>query len=1015
MTADIVEIPAGKQAWSQLILDTCNFLAEMPQTKLSEQLLASCNREWTEGEKAELIEAFGGKKRPQLTKSGVKSVLMAFEGDRTQADIIFLCRLLDLIFSHFTAENDRKREKLVVKCDAVATLCRITRKRIILTVDMSEEPGIDPFLDHLLYKLLLSIGNKDPRISLKVRMGGLIGPMCKLFIRKDPLPDAFIPFFVKISRSPRNAQSIGRQEGFLSNLMKKIKILDGSDQTAQILLLDKHLQILFFCIKNSAGRVRNQLLRESICKYLLEVLRRHLGSSSNSRPTRLLSSLFGTLDKSVSAAHTEVVIGTIAILRLLSNFKKAREELKNLQVLEICSRELKEFWSDEWKTGPKAKIVDSLSALCLRCMSPIPYPLETRRFPVDFPLPQATPTGNGRTRNSNSLNISFDNGRSSDEDGMDEEDEAFVRDDDDKDAMIGGASDDDDAKEDEDDEGGALPKTTRLTAQQLTKYAPFFVENEQGTLQPTFSMMYQTEQDTWRATCEKTRHVMPIHHHLPLEMFSTPTRARERTAKTTNNMKKMIIEEMDKPERSATNQTIYDLDTAAFDGLPAPELPFPTSGLKLDTAKDLQFDSRFESGNLRMVVQVAPTHYELFLSPDVNQLRDHYQWFFFQVSNMRKSVKYTFEIVNCLKSTSLYSQGMQPVMYSMMDGANGWRRTGENVCYFRNLYMNEHEEKRNTDEKQKKKHYYSVRFNVTFQHTGDICYIAYHYPYTYSFLNSSIGLLRKRKPEGVYCREDVIGHTLAGNPIKMLTITTPATAAEIVARDVIVLSARVHPGETNASWIMHGILENLLCRQSAEMHRLRETFVFKIIPMINPDGVINGSHRCSLAGIDLNRAWDRPNEQLHPEIYAAKAVIQYLCEVVNKKPFAYVDLHGHSKKWDYFVYGNNAADSWRADDVAEVAVAQLEEDAHLALPKALEQTCGGRFNASECRFNIARSKESSARVNVWRQFGVATSYTLESTFCGFHKGQNNGYQINTSDLKEIGRDLLLSFIEMSKN
>lgn len=1013
MPQDTEDSSTIRQSWCQLVVDTSNFLSEQPQSRAAEAILPSCNRSWTDDEKHEIIEAFGHKKRVNLPKSGIKSLLSSFEGDRSPSEITLLCRLLDTIVTHYSAENDRKKEKYLVKADAIGILCRIARKRAFHNVEGTE--ANDDYLDGVLWKLMYSIGSKDSRVSLKVRMGGLITPMCKLFVQKDDLPDSFLPFFIKISRSPRNGQSIGKHDGFMTKLLARIKVLDTIDTTSQVLLLDKHLQLLFFTLKNKRTRVH--LLRENICKYLLDVLRRHLASSSNSRPTRLLSSLFGTFDKSLSAAHTEVVIGTIAILRFLSNFKKAREELKNLDVLEICSRELKEFWSDEWKSGPKARIVDSLSALCLRCMSPLPYPLETRRFPIDFPLPTAapsTPGGHGRVRNSSSINISFDNGRSSDEDCMDEEDEAFNRGDEDEDGKENGGSDEDDGKED-DEMGGALPKTTRLNPQQLAKYAPFFVENEQGTLQPTFAMMYQTNQETWRATCEKTRNVMSIHHHLPLEMFNTPTRVRERTAKTTNNMKKMIIEEMDKPERAATNQVIFDLDTAAFDGLSqGPEIPFPSGSGKLDTSKDLRFDSRFESGNLRMVVQVAPTHYELFLSPDVNQLRDHYQWFFFQVSNMRKSVKYTFEIVNCLKASSLYSQGMQPVMYSMMEAANGWRRTGENVCYFRNLYVNENEEKKNLEEAKKKKHWYSIRFNVTFQNTGDTCYIAYHYPYTYSFLNSSLSLLRKRKQEGVYCREDVIGHSLAGNPIKMLTITTPASAAEIASREVIVLSARVHPGETNASWIMQGILENLLCRQSNEMYRLRETFVFKIIPMINPDGVINGSHRCSLAGIDLNRVWDRPNESIHPEIFSCKAIIQYLCEVVNKKPFVYVDIHGHSKKWDYFVYGNNAADSWRADDVMDYG-GGLEDEQHLALPRALEATCSNRFNASECRFNIARTKESSARVNVWRQFGVATSYTLESTFCGFHKGQNNGYQINTSDLKEIGRDLLHSFLEMTKN
>ena len=36
---------------------------------------------------------------------------------------------------------------------------------------------------------------------------------------------------------------------------------------------------------------------------------------------------------------------------------------------------------------------------------------------------------------------------------------------------------------------------------------------------------------------------------------------------------------------------------------------------------------------------------------------------------------------------------------------------------------------------------------------------------------------------------------------------------------------------------------------------LRDHFVFKIVPMLNPDGVVNGNYRCSLSGQDLNRQW----------------------------------------------------------------------------------------------------------------------------------------------------------------
>lgn len=66
------------------------------------------------------------------------------------------------------------------------------------------------------------------------------------------------------------------------------------------------------------------------------------------------------------------------------------------------------------------------------------------------------------------------------------------------------------------------------------------------------------------------------------------------------------------------------------------------------------------------------------------------------------------------------------------------------------------------------------------------------------------------------------------------------------------MANRVHPGETNASWMMKGVLD-YITSDSLQAVALREKFVFKIVPMLNPDGVIVGNYRCSLAGGDLNR------------------------------------------------------------------------------------------------------------------------------------------------------------------
>ncbi len=88
-------------------------------------------------------------------------------------------------------------------------------------------------------------------------------------------------------------------------------------------------------------------------------------------------------------------------------------------------------------------------------------------------------------------------------------------------------------------------------------------------------------------------------------------------------------------------------------------------------------------------------------------------------------------------------------------------------------------------------------------------------------------------------------------------------------KKAIVLTARVHPGESNSSFIMEGIIK-FLTGSSREAKILRHNYVFKIVPMLNPDGVIYGNYRCSLLGVDLNRRWINPSKILHPSIFYSK-------------------------------------------------------------------------------------------------------------------------------------------------
>ena len=88
--------------------------------------------------------------------------------------------------------------------------------------------------------------------------------------------------------------------------------------------------------------------------------------------------------------------------------------------------------------------------------------------------------------------------------------------------------------------------------------------------------------------------------------------------------------------------------------------------------------------------------------------------------------------------------------------------------------------------------------------------------------------------------------------------------------------------------------------------------------MINIDGVIIGNYRTSMAGNDLNRRYMKPDFRIHPVVCAIKQIASDLVygpdeeskknnagEPVtqNEDILAFVDMHGHSRKKNVFVYG----------------------------------------------------------------------------------------------------------------
>lgn len=95
-------------------------------------------------------------------------------------------------------------------------------------------------------------------------------------------------------------------------------------------------------------------------------------------------------------------------------------------------------------------------------------------------------------------------------------------------------------------------------------------------------------------------------------------------------------------------------------------------------------------------------------------------------------------------------------------------------------------------------------------------------------------------------------------------------------------------------------LLDLMVKSSKEENSFYDDYMFKIVPMVNPDGVIHGNTRAELTGIDPNRTWKKPSKVYTPTISNLK---KHILKTKDQTSFI-LDLHSHSKKLGCFFYGN---------------------------------------------------------------------------------------------------------------
>jgi hypothetical protein len=164
---------------------------------------------------------------------------------------------------------------------------------------------------------------------------------------------------------------------------------------------------------------------------------------------------------------------------------------------------------------------------------------------------------------------------------------------------------------------------------------------------------------------------------------------------------------------------------------------------------------------------------------------------------------------------------------------------------------------------------------------------------------------------------------------------------------------------------MEGFID-MVSGPSEEAAFLRDKCIFKIIPMMNPDGVVHGNYRSDLNGHDINRAWKTPNKRIFSTVYYAKQLVRKFRD--EREIQLVLDFHSHSKRLNTFFYGNRDRSYKHETKVFPYFASQNTSLVSFA----------------DSRFQIDRRHDKTARVALWRLLNFSPNvFTVETSFQGY--------------------------------
>ena len=191
--------------------------------------------------------------------------------------------------------------------------------------------------------------------------------------------------------------------------------------------------------------------------------------------------------------------------------------------------------------------------------------------------------------------------------------------------------------------------------------------------------------------------------------------------------------------------------------------------------------------------------------------------------------------------------------------------------------------------------------SIIYRYESDSVYIAYFVPYTYSRMLEKVAEWSKKS-----CVEVVsLGTSVQGRDMPLMIITDSSDAVSDIEKKRVYIHGRIHTSETPASWHLEKMID-IITDTTEYSTALRQNIVFYILPMTNPDGVVNGLSRSNINGVNLEISYSQPDSLTQKEVANIK---KFICgETSDGKPFD-MFLNMHSQSSNFMTYWLHTAET----------------------------------------------------------------------------------------------------------